>query len=159
MEKLLTGWKILKMYTSTSKVRHKPKDILVTALFVILANADFWAELELLRKEYPDYLRKYIELKNGIPSHDTLNRVMEMLSVKVLQQLYGKWQKLLNRNEGGALKKVICIHGRKMCSNKKRRETSAYWFRMEPGGSAHYARCNRVDKYQFYSLPIQSTVV
>ena len=77
-------------------------------------------EIELFAKEYQDYLRRYIELKNGIPSHDTINRVMGLLSPDVLQQLYGKWQELMNRNEGEALKKIICIDGKTMRSNKRK---------------------------------------
>ena len=64
-------------------------------------------------------MRKYIALEHGIPSHDTLNRVMGMLSPDILQQLYGKWQELLNRNEGESLKKIICIDGKTMRSNKR----------------------------------------
>src|SRR5699024_4837310 len=54
------------------------------------------------------------------PSHDTLNRVMGMMSPEVLQQLYSKWQELLNRDEGEALKKIICIDGKTMRSNKRK---------------------------------------
>lgn len=74
----------------------------------------------MLAKKYQDYLRKYIELKNGIPSHETLNRIMGLLSPDILQQPYGKWQELLNRNEGEALKKIICIDGKAMRSNKRK---------------------------------------
>ena len=55
------------------------------------------------------HLRKYIELKNGIPSHDTIRRVMGMISPEILQQLYGKWQDRLNQDDGELLKKIICI--------------------------------------------------
>lgn len=46
----------------------------------------------MFEKDYQDYLRKYIELKNEISSHDTINRVMELISPEIVQQLYGKWQ-------------------------------------------------------------------
>lgn len=102
-----------------SKVRHTLKDILVIVLFATLVNADDWVEMALFAEDYQDYLRKYIELKNGVPSHDTLRRVMGMISPEILQQLYGKWQERLNRNEGELLKKIICIDGKTMCSNKR----------------------------------------
>ena len=69
---------------------------------------------------YQDYLRKYIELENGVPSHDPINPVMGLVSPEILQQLYGKWQELLNRNEGEALKRIICIDGKTMRSNKRK---------------------------------------
>lgn len=69
---------------------------------------------------------KYIELKNGPPSHDTIRHIMGMISSEVLQQLYGKWQELLNRNEGEILKKIICIDGKTMWGNKKGEERPSH---------------------------------
>lgn len=43
-----------------------------------------------------------------------------MLSPEVLQQVYGKWQELLNKNEGEALKELICIDRKTMRSNKSK---------------------------------------
>lgn len=82
-------------------------------------NADDWVEMALFAESYQDYLRKYIELKNGIPSHDTIRRVMGMISPEIIQQLYGKWQDWLNQNEGELLKKIIRIDGKTMRSNKR----------------------------------------
>ena len=42
---------------------------------------------EIPAENYQDYLRRYIELKNGIPSHDTIRRVIGMISSDILQQL------------------------------------------------------------------------
>ena len=120
MEELLQWMEYIEDSRQERKVRHSLKDILVIVLFATLANADDWVEIALFAKEYQDYLRNYIELKNGVPSHDTLSRVMGMLSPDILQQLYGKWQDLLNRDEGRALQKIICVDGKTMCSNKRK---------------------------------------
>ena len=120
MEELLDWMEYIEDVRQARKVRHKLKDILVIVLFATLANADDWVEMEMFAKEYQDYLRRYIGLENGIPSHDTLNRVMGLVSPEILQQLYGKWQELLNRNEGEALRKLICIDGKTMRSNKRK---------------------------------------
>ena len=95
-------------------------------LFATLANADDWVEIALFAQVYEEYLKKYIELKNGPPSHDTIQRVMGMISPDILQQLYGKWQELLNREEGEALKKIICIDGKTMRSNKQGKEKPSH---------------------------------
>ena len=105
MKKLLEWMEYIEDVRQTRKVRHKLKDILVIVLFATLANADDWVEMEMFALTYEDYLKQYIELKNGVPSHDTINRVMGMLSPEVLQQLYSKWQELLKRKEGEKLKK------------------------------------------------------
>lgn len=109
-----------------SKVRYPLKDILVIVLFATLANADDWVDMALFAEVYQDYLRTYIELKNGPPSHDTIRRVMGMISPEILQQLYVKWQELLNRNEGERLKKIICIDGKTMRSNKRGEEKPSH---------------------------------
>ena len=61
-----------------------------------------------------------------MPSHDTLRRVMGMISPDVLQQLYGKWQELLNREEGEQIKKIICIDGKTLRGNKRKEEKPAH---------------------------------
>ena len=97
MKELLQWMEYIEDIRQEKKVRHLLKDILVIVLFATLANADDWVEIALFAENYQDYLRKYIELKNGIPSHDTIRHVMGMISPDVLQQLYGKWQEMLDR--------------------------------------------------------------
>ena len=120
MEELLDWMEYIEDVRQARKVRHKLKDILVIVLFATLADADDWVEIAMFVDTYQDYLRKYIELENGVPSHDTINRVMGLISPEILQQLYGKWQELLNRNEGEALRRLICIDGKTMRSNKRK---------------------------------------
>ena len=76
MQELLEWMEYIEDTRQQTKVRHTLKDILVIVLFATLANADDWVEMALFAESYQDYLRKYIELKNGIPSHDTIRRVM-----------------------------------------------------------------------------------
>ena len=126
MEELLNWMEYIEDVRQKKKVRHLLKDILVIVLFATLANADDWVEIALFAQVYEEYLKKYIELKNGPPSHDTIQRVMGMISPDILQQLYGKWQDLLNREEGEALKKIICIDGKTMRSNKQGKEKPSH---------------------------------
>ena len=74
MDELLQWMEYIEDIRQQSKVRHSLKDILVIVLFAALANADNWVEMALFAESYQDYLRKYIELRNGLPSHDTLRR-------------------------------------------------------------------------------------
>ena len=112
MKELLDWMEYIEDIRQMRKVRHKLKDILVIVLFAALANADDWVEIEMFARFRQEYLRRYIKLENGISSHDTIMRVMSTVSPDVMQQLYQKWQELLNRNEGEALKKIICIDGK-----------------------------------------------
>lgn len=126
MEELLSWLDYIEDSRQQSKVRHTLKDILVIVLFGTLSNADDWVEIAMFAESCKEYLKKYIELKNGVPSHDTIRRVMGMVSPEILQQLYGKWQEFLGRNEGEAIKKIICIDGKTMRSNKKEGEKPSH---------------------------------
>ena len=86
MQELLDWLEYIEDDRQQRKVRHTLKDILVIVLFATLANADDWVEMALFAESYQDYLRKYIELKNGIPSHDTIRRVMGMISPEIIHQ-------------------------------------------------------------------------
>ncbi|MCD7905338.1 MAG: ISAs1 family transposase [Clostridiales bacterium] len=80
--------------------------------------ADDRVEIADFAESHIDFLRKYIELKNGVPSHDIIQRVMSMTHPAQIQGLYDKWNELLNTNEGEKLKKIICIDGKTMRGNK-----------------------------------------
>jgi hypothetical protein len=80
MNELLEWMEYIEDNRQQTKVRHKLKDIIVIVLFATLANVDDWVEMEYFAHYHEEYLKKYIELKNGIPSHDTLCRVFGLLS-------------------------------------------------------------------------------
>lgn len=105
MEQLLQWIDYIEDFRQQSKVKHSLKDIIVIVLFATISNANTWEEIEAFAKANEDYLHKYLELKNGIPSHDTIQRAMAMIRTEEFQQLQLKWQALLNRNEGEVLKK------------------------------------------------------
>ena len=60
------------------KVLHKMIDIIMLVFFATPANADDWVEIEVFGKEHEKFLRNYLELPDGIPSHDTIQRVFAM---------------------------------------------------------------------------------
>ena len=67
------------------KVLHKMADFILLVFFATLANADDWVEIEMFGKEHEDFLQNYLELPNGIPSHDTLQRVFAMVPTEYLE--------------------------------------------------------------------------
>ena len=99
------------------KVLHKMEDIIALVFFAMLANANEWIEIELFGKEHEQFLRKYLELPNGIPSHDTIQRVIAMVSPEFLQQYQAMWNKMLNSDEGEKIKKILAIDGKTQCGN------------------------------------------
>ena len=117
MEKFLEWVECIEEPRQQIKVRHKLKDIIVIVLFATLANANDWVEISLFARLHEDFLKKYITLDNGIPSHDTIQRVMAMLSPETFQQIQGNWQTLLNTEINEKLAKIIAIDGKTMRGN------------------------------------------
>lgn len=96
------------------KVKHRIGDIVGIVLFATLANANDWQEIGIFAKENAAILKRYFKLENGIPSHDTIQRVMATLSPKKLQELQMQWQEMLNTDEGEKLIKILNIDGKTM---------------------------------------------
>lgn len=120
MENFLLWIELIEDTRQQGKIHHLLKDIVFIVLMAMLGNADEWEEIEFFAKENELYLKKYLELPNGIPSHDTIRRVMGMIQPGVLQQLQVKWQEMLDQEEGKVLKKIICIDGKTMRGNKRK---------------------------------------
>jgi predicted transposase YbfD/YdcC len=99
------------------KVLHKMGDIIALVFFAMLANANDFVTIEIFGKEHERFLRKYLELKNGIPSHDTIQRVFAMVSPEFLQTYQEKWNALLNSGEGEKIKRILSIDGKTQCGN------------------------------------------
>ena len=120
MEEILKSIEFIEDIRQQAKVRHKLLDVIVIVLFAKLANADDWEEMEAFAECHEEFLKQYIDLENGIPSHDTLQRVMGNINPRHMQKLYEKWNALLSTGEGEKLKKIICIDGKTMRGNGNR---------------------------------------
>ena len=65
-------------------IKHKIEDIILITLFAVLAKCNEWTEIESFAKKKEKWLKKYLELPNGIPSHDTIQRVVSILNPNTL---------------------------------------------------------------------------
>ena len=69
------------------KVRHSLKDIIGIVFFAVLAGNDEWTEIADFAVDERQTLEKYLELPNGIPSHDTIQRVFFILRPEEVQDM------------------------------------------------------------------------
>ena len=122
MTELLKTIEFIEDKRQEKKVKHKLLDIVVIVLFAKLANAEDWEEIEYFAKANEDFLKQYIGLENGIPSHDTIQRVMGNIEPQYIQRVYEKWNELASSNEGEKLKKIICIDGKTMRGNRTKEQ-------------------------------------
>jgi predicted transposase YbfD/YdcC len=99
------------------KVWHRMGDIIALVFFAMLSNANEWVEIEIFGREHEEFLRGYLELPNGIPSHDTIQRVIAIVPPEFLQRFQTKWNEMLSRDEGEKIKKILAIDGKTQRGN------------------------------------------
>ncbi len=85
-----------------SQVSHYLSSILVTAFCAVLSLADDFEEMAEYGVEKEDFLRQFVPLPNGIPSHDTFRRVFQNLNA-------GPFEKCL-RERSAEVVKALSVH-------------------------------------------------
>jgi len=88
---------------------HKLLDILVIAICAVIAGADNWEDVEEFGKARLVWFQTFLELPNGIPSHDTFTRVFARLDPEQFQAGFLSWMSAASEVVGG---QVIAIDGK-----------------------------------------------
>jgi predicted transposase YbfD/YdcC len=70
---------------------HLLQDIIVIALCAVIAGAQDWQAIETFGRKRRDWLKGFLQLPNGIPSHDTLERVFDRLQPQAFQACFRQW--------------------------------------------------------------------
>lgn len=70
---------------------HKLMDIIVVAVCAVVSGGETWVDIVDFAEDKEAWLREFLELPNGIPSHDTFARVFQLLDPEELQLGYQKW--------------------------------------------------------------------
>jgi len=70
-----------------SYVRHKLSDIIMIVLLAVLAGANEWGEIEVFGQEKYAWLKKFLELRNGVPTDDTYRIVVSKINPHYLYEL------------------------------------------------------------------------
>lgn len=91
--------------------RHKLVDILVIAICAVICGADNWEEVELFGQSKEAWFRTFLELPNGIPSHDTFWRVFAKLDPQQFQQSFVSWITSVSEVTKG---QVIALDGKSL---------------------------------------------
>ena len=91
--------------------RHKLIDILVIAICATICGAEGWEDFELFGTCKLDWFKSFLDLPNGIPSHDTFRRVFARLDPTQFQQAFLDWVRSVTRLTQG---EVVAIDGKQL---------------------------------------------
>ena len=93
---------------------HSLKDIIGLTICAVLSGCNDWEEIELYGENKEQWLKQFLSLPNGIPSHDTINRLFAMLDPKELRDCFTDWvQSIAGISDG----KIISIDGKRLCNS------------------------------------------
>ncbi len=92
-------------------------DIVAIAVLATLCGADTWNEIESWGNACRDWLSTFLVLKNAIPSHDTFNRVFQMIDPEEFHCVFMEWvQSVVTEVKG-----IVSIDGKTVRRSRDRK--------------------------------------
>src|SRR5215212_325126 len=91
------------------KIEHRLLDILVIAVCAVIACAESWCDIALYGRSKLAWLQTFLELPNGIPSHDTFRRVFMLTDPDMFETGFTAWVGSLT---AGFEREVVAIDGK-----------------------------------------------
>jgi predicted transposase YbfD/YdcC len=88
---------------------HKLLDIMIIAICAVICGADTWVEVEEFGNAKIEWLRTFLELPNGIPSHDTFGRVFALLDPDQFRLCFVSWVQAIRRISAG---EIVALDGK-----------------------------------------------
>jgi len=73
------------------KTQHKLVEIITIAICAVICGADGWTDVERFGKARYNWLKGFLELEHGIPSHDTFGRVFSLISPTAFENCFRLW--------------------------------------------------------------------
>ena len=89
--------------------RHKLIDVIFIAICAVVAGADTYEQIENFGNKRKRWLKKFIGLPHGIPSHDTFGRIFERVIPNEFQNSFMRWIESVAKITKG---QVIAIDGK-----------------------------------------------
>lgn len=88
---------------------HPLINVVAIAILAVIAGADGWTGIETYGKAKHEWLEQFLDMANGVPSHDTFARVFARLDPQQLQQCFSSWIDAITQRLGV---EVIAIDGK-----------------------------------------------
>jgi len=100
------------------KKLHRLGDILVISILAVICGAESWIDIEDFGSARYEWLKEFLELPNGIPSHDTFNRVFSLIDSNEFEKRFAEWVRVVS----GKLNGQIAIDGKMIKGSGNRRK-------------------------------------
>ncbi|GHO60355.1 H repeat-associated protein YdcC [Ktedonobacter robiniae] len=87
---------------------HRLRDIIILVICGVLCGAEGWGEIEEFGNAKKAFFTDWLDLPNGIPSHDTFGRVFALIDPKQFEASFIRWAQGISQTVKG----VIAIDGK-----------------------------------------------
>lgn len=94
---------------------HPLIDMIVIAICAVICGAEGWTDIENFGNSKLPWLKTFLALPNGIPSHDTFGRVFSMLDAQQFQLAFYEWVLAVNELVHG---QIINIDGKRLAGSE-----------------------------------------
>jgi predicted transposase YbfD/YdcC len=95
--------------------KHNLTDIIVLSILAVLCGAESYDSIVEFGKARIDFLKQVLKLPNGIPSHDTVNRVISLIKPDQFEKVFVQWvDSLRDKN----FQEVISLDGKTVRGSK-----------------------------------------
>lgn len=88
---------------------HKLIDIITISICAVICGADTWEDIELFGSSKHEWLKQFLELPNGIPSHDTFARVFARINPEQFQKSFISWIQSISKLTS---QEIVAIDGK-----------------------------------------------
>ena len=105
-----------------NKNDHKLIDIMVISICAVICGADGWTDIEEYGNAKKEWFATFLELPNGIPSHDTFSRVLSFIHPEEFQQCFSGWIQTAAEVTKG---QVIAIDGKTLRRSYDKKSSKA----------------------------------
>jgi len=86
-------------------------EIVIIAICAVICGADGWSDVELFGRNKKEWLKTFLELPKGIPSHDTFGRVFAKIKPDEFQKRFIEWVQAIEKLTAG---QVIAVDGKQL---------------------------------------------
>jgi predicted transposase YbfD/YdcC len=92
---------------------HKLIDVITVAICAVICGAEGWVDIENFGNKKLPWLKTFLELPNGIPSHDTFGRVFSLMDAEQFQAAFYEWVQAVNEMVHGQIVNIDgkCLRG------------------------------------------------
>lgn len=101
--------------------KHRLGDLIVISVLAVIAGADGPKAIGIWADAHEDWLRRYLELPHGVPSHDTIGRLLATLEPDAFQRCFANWIESLRAAGGDERSEIVAIDGKALRRSHDRR--------------------------------------